>query len=114
MGRDRESINKKLKQLMKNRIDQKRTFTHLAGAILALTLSAHAAVYDWTNASGGSWNNPTNWTPNQVPGSNDTANITVAGTYSVTLNVSPTVAGLVLGASNGLTTQSFFTGGQTL
>src|ERR1700689_1098652 len=39
---------------MKNRLDQKRSFAVLAGAILALTLSAaHAQTYTWAdNAQG--------------------------------------------------------------
>ena len=74
----------------------------------------HAATINWTNAASGGWNTATNWNPNSVPSTNDTAIITNAGNYSVTLDVSPTVAGLILGASSGSTTQSFFMGGQTL
>ena len=74
----------------------------------------HAATINWTNAASGGWNTATNWNPNSVPSTNDTAIITNAGNYSVTLDVSPTVAGLNLGASSGSTTQSFFMGGQTL
>ncbi|MGD0253642.1 MAG: hypothetical protein ABSC01_13210, partial [Verrucomicrobiota bacterium] len=66
-------------------------------ASLLLGGAGQAAQIVWTNTSGGNWNNTNNWSPNQVPSTNDTAVITVAGTYSVTLNVSPTVAGLDLG-----------------
>ena len=34
--------------------------------------AAHAASITW-NSAGTSWNNAANWTPNQVPGSGDTA-----------------------------------------
>ena len=78
------------------------------------SFSVHAATINWTNAASGGWNAATNWNPNSVPSTNDTAIITNAGNYSVTLDVSPTVAGLNLGASSGSTTQSFFIGGQTL
>ena len=80
---------------------------HLSGPV-------QAAQIVWTNTIGGNWNAATNWSPNQVPSTNDTAVITVAGTYSVTLNVSPTVAGLDLGASTGGTTQSLVWAGFTL
>ncbi len=54
-------------------------------------LPSQANAYTWTNTSGGYWSNPNNWSPNQVPSTNDTAVIAIAGTYSVTLDVSPTV-----------------------
>jgi hypothetical protein len=80
----------------------------------ASVLPSQAATITWTNTSGGNWSGITNWNPNQVPGPADTAVITVAGTYSVTLDVSPSVAGLDLGASTGGTTQSLIWAGQTL
>ncbi|MGA3269239.1 MAG: hypothetical protein ABSE16_20780, partial [Verrucomicrobiota bacterium] len=84
----------------------------LAGMLLSGPLQAAQIV--WTNTSGGNWNNTDNWSPNQVPSTNDTAVITVAGTYSVTLDVSPTVAGLDLGASTGGTSQILVWAGFTL
>ena len=45
--------------------------------------SLEAATYQWTNTLGGSWYQATNWSPNFVPGSADTAYITNAGTYTV-------------------------------
>src|ERR1035438_3803884 len=83
-------------------------------SFLVASLSVRAATINWTNAASGGWNTATNWNPNSVPSTNDTAVITNAGNYSVTLDVSPTVAGLNLGASSGSTTQSFFMGGRTL
>src|SRR5664279_975691 len=80
--------------------------------LFAASFSVHAATINWTNAASGGWNTATNWNPNSVPSTNDTAIITNAGNYSVTLDVSPTVAGLNLGASSGSTTQNFFMGGQ--
>ena len=83
--------------------------------LLALAhFSASAATISWTNTSGGNWNTPANWSPNQVPGAADTAVITTPGNYSVSLNSSPTVAGLTLGAASGNTTQTLLTAGQTL
>jgi hypothetical protein len=55
----------------------------------------------WANASGGNWSNPANWTGGVVPSSIETAAITIPGTYTVTLDVGDTIAGLQLGGSSG-------------
>jgi len=88
----------------------------LLAYFMVCILSSRAAIINWTNTSGGSWSAATNWSPNQIPGSNDTANITVAGlsSYVVTMNVSPTVAGFVLGATNSATFQTLAIDGDTL
>ena len=77
-------------------------------------LPASASTISWTNTSGGNWNSPANWSPNQVPAGTDTAVITAPGNYAVSLNSSPTIAGLTLGAASGATTQTLFTAGQSL
>jgi RHS repeat-associated protein len=82
----------------------------LAALLLLAELNVPAAVLDWTNTSGGNWSAAVNWSPNQVPGPTDTANITVAGNYTVTLDVSPAVGGLVWGGPG----QSIDVNGQTL
>ena len=59
----------------------------VALAALALSAPALAVDYAWNNASGGNWGTATNWTPNGVPNATtDTATITLAGTYTVTVN----------------------------
>jgi len=68
--------------------------------VLLLSLSARAATITWTNAASGNWNIPANWNPNQVPGASDTAVITNVS-VTVTLNISPTVGGIILGADAG-------------
>ena len=82
----------------------------LTSGILLFTLlvqaSASAAEIVWTNTAGGNWNVAANWSPNQLPGANDTVIITNAGTYAVTLNTSPTIAGLVIGGASGMQTLS--------
>lgn len=60
----------------------------------------------WTNALGGNWGAAFNWSPNQVPASSDNAFITQNGTYTVTVNVNATVAGLTVGAPSGTQTVS--------
>ncbi len=49
----------------------------------------------WTNVAGGDWNVAANWTPNLVPGSNDSVYIADAG--AVTLNTSADCADFTLG-----------------
>src|SRR6266478_3771573 len=80
-------------------------------SILAIVLSLLAAVGDsradtitWTNLSGGNWSKAANWDPNQVPSANDAALITLAGTYSVRLDISVTVSNLTLGGDSGAQT----------
>lgn len=79
---------------------------------LVAALNARADLISWTNTAGGNWNVPANWNPNRVPSTNDTAVITSAGTYTVTLNTDPVIAGLVVGGITG--TQTLATSGNTL
>ncbi|HEY4415716.1 MAG TPA: hypothetical protein VGO57_08495 [Verrucomicrobiae bacterium] len=85
----------------------------LAGFALA-SANARAATINWTNAVSGNWSTAANWSPNQVPGTIDIAIITNTGSYTVSLNTSATVAGFILGASSGVTTQAFSMNGQNL
>ena len=48
------------------------------------------------NASGGVASNPANWLNGLVPGQDDIADITLAGTYTVTLDVDATISQLVM------------------
>jgi hypothetical protein len=85
-------------------------------ALLLITFSvaitAEAEAIFWTNTAGGQWSTASNWSPNYAPSTNDLAVITNAGIYTVSLNTSPTIAGLVLGGSAG--TQSLATANRTL
>jgi len=83
-------------------------------AVLLFSKPTIAATITWTNSVDGNWSGTTNWSPNQVPGSSDTAVITNDGTYTVTLDVGANVAGLVVGATSGVNTQTFLINGQTL
>src|SRR5262245_54037059 len=49
--------------------------------------TAIAAGYSWGNVNGGSFNNPTNWSPTGVPGVNDFVKFDVnsSAPYTVTL-----------------------------
>ena len=68
---------------------------------VAFAFHARAANITWTNTSGGSWSVATNWNPNTVPGAADDVFITSSGTYTVVMNVSPTISSLKLGATSG-------------
>src|SRR5450759_2018766 len=67
----------------------------------AFIFPAGAAPITWTNTSGGSWNVAANWSPNSVPGASDDVFITSNGTYTVIMNVSPTISNLTLGGVSG-------------
>lgn len=75
-------------------------------ALLLAAASSSAATIAWTNTAGGNWNVVANWSPNQLPVSNDVVEITTPGTYTVTLNTSPTIAGLLVGGASGTQTLS--------
>jgi hypothetical protein len=70
------------------------------------TLFAHFLPIDiiWTNAAGGDWFVPANWTPNLVPGPND--NVFITNSVTVTLNSDAECLGLTLGSSAGSPTVS--------
>jgi hypothetical protein len=68
------------------------------GCVVLAGRLAEAATINWTNTASGNWGNAANWNPNTVPGATDTAIITNAG-VTVTLDISPTVGGIILGDS---------------
>src|ERR1035441_9940985 len=85
----------------------------LAAAIVAgAAFPSRAASVIWTNTGGGSWSVAANWSPNTVPRPSDDVLIRTAGTYSVTLDASPTVNSLTLGGASGW--QTLATSGNTL
>ena len=79
---------------------------------LVAGLHTEAASITWTNTVSGGWNTAANWNPNTVPGATDTAIITNAG-VTVTLDISPTVGGIILG-TNGAGTVRLSLNNQTL
>jgi hypothetical protein len=91
----------------------KRAYLLLNLALCLFTASANGNVITWASGASGNWSNPTNWSPNQVPGPEDTAAITASGNYTVTVDTSVTVNGLILGSSDA-TTQTVLLNGQSL
>src|SRR5258708_11715164 len=85
-----------------------RLFAPSIWAVVLLMLvaagSSRADTITWTNINGGNWSSAANWDPNQVPSTNDTALITLAGPYTVSLDISITVSNLTLGGDSGVQT----------
>ena len=79
-----------------------RISSPLLAALLAVSQGAYASSIVWTNAVGGKWSGATNWSPNQVPTSGDSAFITNNGTYTVTVDVYLFLDSLTLGGATGL------------
>jgi hypothetical protein len=95
---------------------RERTIVALAiatilGLLLLTPTAAHASgcTDSWTNASGGNWFTPTNWSTGKAPGSEDEACITASGTYTVTMTQTNTtgtvsVRSLTVGGTSGTQT----------
>ncbi|MDZ4804543.1 MAG: sialidase family protein, partial [Candidatus Eisenbacteria bacterium] len=84
-------------------------------ATLVRNFSINAtADVSWINAAGGNWNTDANWSTGTVPDANDRALITLDGTYTVTLDVNPTLTGLVVGRSGGASTQTLSATGRMI
>jgi hypothetical protein len=73
------------------------------------SFAAHAATITWTNTIGGSWSTAANWNPNTVPGTTDTAIISLGG-VTVSLNSDTTVGEIILGANGSGTVTLNWTG----
>ena len=72
-----------------------------------------AATVSWVAPAGGNWNTGSNWSTGTPPGPTDDAVITLAGTYTVTIDVTVAAVGsLTLGGASG--TQALSTNGRTL
>lgn len=59
--------------------------------------SVNASTISWVNPVSGLWSNPANWSTSSLPGINDTVYITLAGTYTVTLDQNVNISKLVVG-----------------
>ena len=78
----------------------------LIAALIFLTgiIQCRAATITWTNANGGDWNVPANWSPNQAPANGDDVIITNSGSYAITNASGATLDKLTLGGTNGTQT----------
>ncbi len=80
--------------------------------VCAFGFSVAAAPITWTNTAGGAWSVGLNWSSHALPGPGDDVLITSAGTYTVTMDVSPTISSLTLGGASGV--QTLTNSGKTL
>src|SRR5438477_2516428 len=58
----------------------------------------------WINSSGGNWSVGSNWNTGATPSTGDAVYIDASGTYTVNLDVSPTVDSITLGGATGTQT----------
>ena len=77
----------------------------MLGVILMPNLVAAGQV-SWNTAGNGDWNTGSNWDTGVVPGAGDTVIIDLSGTYTVTLDVNPSIAQLTVGGGTGVQTLS--------
>ncbi|HSD32375.1 MAG TPA: hypothetical protein VLB49_10725, partial [Gemmatimonadales bacterium] len=68
-----------------------------------------AVMNAWTNGAGGGWSVPGNWSQGRVPATTDSVVIALAGTYTVTLDTTVSLAFLTFGASSGAQTLAMST-----
>ncbi len=67
----------------------------------------------WASPTSGNWRVAANWNLNRVPNAADLVDISLSGTYTVTLDVNTNVAGIQVGTSEG-GTQTLAMNGRTL
>jgi len=92
----------------------KLRFTLMLLALPVICCITSAATITWTNVSGGNWNLPANWSPNQVPGGSDIAIFSTPGSYNVFVTDTESVSNLVLGAASGTLTLNLSGGAFTV
>lgn len=71
------------------------------GTVVRLTGLFAAGLNSFTNAAGGAWSVPTNWSLGRVPVAGDSVVIAGAGTYAVTLDVAYTGTSITVGGGTG-------------
>ncbi len=69
--------------------------------LLALSQTSFSAEVFWINTAGGSWSETANWDTGTLPGPNDDVMIVSSGTYSIVMDISPTIRSLTFGSSTG-------------
>jgi len=83
----------------------------VTGSLAAPSLAESADIM-WQSPVSGDWSEGANWSGGMAPGPSDTAVIDVDGTYTVTVDTSPTLLGISLGGGSG--TQTLTVSGQTV
>ena len=78
----------------------------------AFTVTVSALTNLWVNATGGTWSAPANWSQGRIPSATDSVEISLNGTYTVTMDVNFTGFRVVLGGGTG--TQTLQATGRTI
>ena len=65
-----------------------------SASLLLVAHPAGATTYTWNNAGGGSWSNPSNWSPNSVPAQGGDVAVlpALSSAYTVGLDATPAIA----------------------
>lgn len=69
-----------------------------------LNVTAPANLISWINPAGGNWSVGANWSRGTAPVATDTVNISLAGTYTVNLDINTTVTRIEVGGASGTQT----------
>lgn len=64
------------------------------------TVDPFAFANVWINSAGGNWSDPANWSLGRTPQASDTVVISAGDTYTVTMDVSDTVAVAIIGSGS--------------
>lgn len=84
----------------------------LTSARQGWSLFAVGCTDDWAAPVSGDWNTGANWSTGEPPSASDVACIIAPGQYTVTMNESHSVAGLLLGTSGGTGSQNLVLNGR--
>jgi len=74
------------------RLKRLRVVFGAVASVLAISASAQAAVFAWTNSAGGTYSIATNWTLGGPPGTLDTARFNLGNPYVVSFTANQTVS----------------------
>jgi len=85
-----------------HRLTRRRAFAVVQLATVAIAANAASAgSASWAAAASGIWNSAPNWSPATIPnGAAENATISIAGTYTVTLNTNQNVNTLAINSAN--------------
>src|ERR1044071_9076374 len=85
-------------------------FYSLITMLLIVTIASSQTTYTWTNAAGGAWGTPGNWSPSRgVPAATDLLVFNIGSSYTVTGVPTESIASLTVSAG----TVTFSGGGGT-
>lgn len=79
----------------------RRTLLAMTALALLAAPAAASTTNTWTNAAGGAWSNPANWSLSRVPAAGDVAVLpALSGAYTVMLDTTPSTDGIQIAAGD--------------